>query len=54
MERELIMRALRKFDGNQSRAAAFLQMSRRTLAYRLEKYGISSAEFVRAPKQAAG
>jgi two-component system NtrC family response regulator len=53
MEKELIIQALRKFDGNQSRAATFLQMSRRTLAYRLEKYGISSGEFVRVPKQAA-
>lgn len=54
MEREVILRALRKFGGNRSRAAAFLQLSRRTLAYRLEKYGISAAEFVDVPEKAAG
>ena len=43
MEKELIIRALRKFGGNQSRAAHFLQLSRRKLAYRMEKYGIPSA-----------
>ena len=40
LEKDLIVRALRKFDGNQTRAARFLNMSRRTLAYRLEKYDI--------------
>jgi two-component system NtrC family response regulator len=54
MEKELIVRALRKFEGNQSRAAGFLQLSRRTLAYRMEKYGISPAEFARAPKAVGG
>jgi two-component system NtrC family response regulator len=54
MEKELILRTLRKFGGNQSRAANFLQLSRRTLAYRLEKYGISASDFVRAPKEIAG
>jgi two-component system NtrC family response regulator len=53
MEKEVILRTLRKFGGNQSRAASFLQLSRRTLAYRLEKYGISAAEFARAPKEIA-
>jgi two-component system NtrC family response regulator len=54
IEKELIARAMRKFGGNQSRAAKFLYLSRRTLAYRLEKYGISSADFpsVRVPKDA--
>jgi DNA-binding NtrC family response regulator len=50
MEKELLVRTLRKFGGNQSRAASFLQLSRRTLAYRLEKYGISRTEFRRAAK----
>ncbi len=45
MERDLLVQALRKFEGNQSRAAKFLQLSRRTLAYRVEKHGISAAEF---------
>jgi two-component system NtrC family response regulator len=45
IEKELILRTLRKFGGNQSRAASFLRLSRRTLAYRIEKHDISSAEF---------
>jgi two-component system NtrC family response regulator len=45
IEKEVILRTLRKFGGNQSRAANFLRLSRRTLAYRIEKHGISSAEF---------
>jgi two-component system NtrC family response regulator len=54
MEKELILRTLRKFGGNQSRAATFLQLSRRTLGYRMEKYGISPAEFLRTPKEIVG
>jgi len=41
MERELIVRTFQKFGGNQTRAARFLHLSRRTLAYRLQKYGIT-------------
>ena len=40
VQKELIVRAMQKFRGNQTRAARFLQLSRRTLAYRLQKYGI--------------
>ncbi len=50
VEKDLIVQTLRKFCGNQSRAARFLQLSRRTLAYRLEKHGISRTEFVPARK----
>jgi two-component system NtrC family response regulator len=39
LEKELILQALRKFDWNQTKAAAFLDLSRRTLIYRMEKYG---------------
>ena len=39
-ERELIEASLRKTGGNQSRAAQLLGLSRRTLQYRIEKYGI--------------
>jgi DNA-binding NtrC family response regulator len=39
VERELILKALERFDWNQTRAAAFLDISRRTLIYRMEKYG---------------
>jgi len=42
IERELISRALEKFDGNQTHAARFLDISRRTLIYRMEKHGLSS------------
>ncbi|MGA8595354.1 MAG: sigma-54 dependent transcriptional regulator [Bryobacteraceae bacterium] len=51
MEKELLIRTLRKFGGNQTRAASFLQLSRRTLAYRLEKYGISRTEFTHPDKR---
>jgi DNA-binding NtrC family response regulator len=39
VEKELILKALRKFDWNQTKTAAFLDISRRTLIYRMEKYG---------------
>ena len=38
IERELLVKALEKFDGNQSQAARHLRISRRTLIYRMEKY----------------
>jgi len=40
-ERKLIVASLRKTGGNQSRAAELLGLSRRTLQYRIEKYGIT-------------
>jgi two-component system, NtrC family, response regulator len=40
VEKELIEKALKKFDGNQTKAAGFLDISRRTLIYRMEKHGI--------------
>ncbi|MBZ5618893.1 MAG: sigma-54 dependent transcriptional regulator [Acidobacteriia bacterium] len=40
VEKELILKALKKFEGNQTKAAAFLDVSRRTLIYRMEKHGI--------------
>jgi len=40
VEKKLILDALEKFGGNQTRAARYLDMSRRTLSYRLEKYGL--------------
>jgi two-component system NtrC family response regulator len=39
VEKELILKALKKFDWNQTKAAAYLDISRRTLIYRMEKYG---------------
>jgi len=53
VEKDLIVRALRKFGGNQTRAARFLNMSRRTLAYRLEKYDIQT-ESLKTHKHSAG
>jgi transcriptional regulator with GAF, ATPase, and Fis domain len=40
VERELILRALEKFNWNQTQAARFLDISRRTLIYRVEKHGL--------------
>jgi len=40
VEKELILKALKRFDSNQTKAAAFLDISRRTLIYRMEKHGI--------------
>jgi two-component system NtrC family response regulator len=44
VERELILTALRKFDWNQSRAAQYLDLSRKTLIYRMEKFGLRREE----------
>lgn len=40
VERDLIQKAMEKFNWNQSKAARFLDISRKTLIYRLEKHGI--------------
>ena len=40
VEKELIMRALEKFNGNQTHAAQYLDISRKTLIYRMEKFGL--------------
>ena len=53
LEQELILRVLKKFNGNQTRAAQFLGLTRRTLAYRLEKIG-SGGEIPKGLKQNAG
>lgn len=41
VEKELLLRALEKCDWNQTHAANFLNISRKTLIYRMEKHGIS-------------
>ena len=38
--KELIVRALERFDDNQTHAAQYLDISRKTLIYRLEKFGL--------------
>jgi two-component system NtrC family response regulator len=40
VERELIWKALERCDWNQTRAARYLDISRKTLIYRMEKFGI--------------
>ena len=40
LEQEAVVEALRRCNGNKSKAAAFLQIPRHTLLYRLEKYNI--------------
>jgi len=40
VERELLLRALEKFGWNQTQAARYLDISRRTLIYRMEKYDL--------------
>jgi two-component system NtrC family response regulator len=40
IERELIVRALERFNGNQTKAAQYLGLTRKTLIYRMEKHGI--------------
>ncbi len=42
IEKSLILRALKKFNWNQSRAARYLDLSRKTLIYRMEKFGLRS------------
>lgn len=45
VERDLINRALERFGGNQTQAAKFLDISRRTLIYRMEKHHLSHADY---------
>jgi two-component system NtrC family response regulator len=40
VERDLILQVLNKFAGNQTKAARYLGLTRRTLAYRMKKHGI--------------
>ena len=40
LEKNLIIKALEKQKGNQTRAAEYLGITRPTLIYRMEKYGI--------------
>jgi two-component system NtrC family response regulator len=40
LEKSLIIKALEKHKGNQTRAAEYLGITRPTLIYRMEKYGL--------------
>ena len=44
VEQGLIASALERFGGNQTRAAAYLGITRPTLIYRMEKYGLKSKD----------
>jgi transcriptional regulator with PAS, ATPase and Fis domain len=44
IERELLLRALEKASGNQTQAARYLDISRRTFIYRMEKHGLRAEE----------
>lgn len=44
VERDLIRRALERFNGNQTQAARYLDISRRTLIYRMEKFELGTGE----------
>jgi two-component system NtrC family response regulator len=44
VEKELIMQALERFDGNQTKAAQFLDLTRKTLIYRMERHGLKKRE----------
>jgi len=44
VERELIRAALEKHDWNQTRAAAYLDITRSTLIYRMQKFGLQPPE----------
>ena len=44
VEHDLLLCALRKFRGNQTRAAQYLNISRRTLIYRMHKHHLSGYE----------
>ena len=40
LEKELILEALQRSNGNQTQAARYLDLSRKTLIYRMEKFGL--------------
>ncbi len=44
IERDLLVAALAKFGGNQTKAARYLNISRRTLIYRMGKYKLRLAD----------
>jgi DNA-binding NtrC family response regulator len=44
LERDLILKSLEKFEWNQSKAAKYLGLSRKTLIYRMEKFGLKAEQ----------
>jgi two-component system NtrC family response regulator len=53
VQNELIVRALEKFAGNQTRAAKYLNIPRKTLVYRIEKYGLNASHRSAAEQNAS-
>jgi DNA-binding NtrC family response regulator len=53
MQKQIILQALKQCGGNQTKAAQQLSMSRRTLSYRLKKYGVCGDK-LKTLKQTAG
>jgi DNA-binding NtrC family response regulator len=51
IEKDLIVRALEKFNWNQTHAAQYLDLSRKTLIYRMEKFGLKRDRADAAPPQ---
>ena len=49
VERDLLLRSLEKFGGNQTHAARYLDISRRTLIYRMEKHGLRQQDDAKEP-----
>ena len=41
VEKEILVQALEKYDWHQTKAARYLSISRKTLIYRMEKYGLT-------------
>jgi DNA-binding NtrC family response regulator len=53
VEKELLLKALNKFGGNQTRAAAYLNISRKTFIHRLDKIRGSEASSTVCPRREA-
>ena len=53
VEKELLLKALNKFGGNQTRAAAYLNISRKTFIHRLDKIRGSEANSTVCPRREA-
>jgi DNA-binding NtrC family response regulator len=52
VEKELIVRALEKFNWNQTHAAQYLDISRKTLIYRMEKFGLRKEQVAAEDRRA--
>ena len=53
VEKELILRALKKANWNQTHAARYLNISRKTLIYRMEKFGLQRELYEAEPGKPA-